>query len=946
MAEPPVNARPYVGGEGSGGLLATKLYLPRAQPGWVPRPRLLAWLDKALAHALVLVCAPAGFGKTSLLADWARQRRRPVAWLSLDAGDNDPARFWRHVVAALERVRPGLAERLAPLLSPPPSFEGLVAALINELATRPDPDRAQGDDQGEVALVLDDYHLIDSQALHASLAFLLEHRPPALHLILASRADPPLGLARRRARGQLAELREADLRFTPEEAAALLTAATGLELPSERVAALAARTEGWAAGLQLAGLSLRGQTDVEAFVASFSGSHRYVLDFLSEEVLNRQPEPLRGFLLETSVLARLSGPLCDAVTGRGDSQRLLEEVERANLFLVPLDEQRRWWRYHQLFAELLRVRLRRERPERVPALHRAAAAWLEAHGQADEAIHHALAASDPTWAARLIERHFDELLRRAEGATVDRWVAALPAELVSSRPRLRLIQAVWAIMGGRVDAVEPLLADAERALAAGGEERGEPFAPSVGRAASRVVNLPASIALVRAELARRRGDAKQLDGFARQAEAHLSGDDPAMRRQVDWDLAVAKWFEGRLAHAEPALERLVAEQRAAGESYLAVRAACDLGQVRRARGHLDAALASYQQALEIATEAGRRLPLAGMAHVGIAEVRYQRGALEAAREHATEGVRLCRQLAYTLPLLAGLAVLARIQQAHGDMGGAWATLAEAEQVEATAAGAPVTSLLDPVPALRARLLLAQGDLAAAIGWAKQRGLSADDEPSYPREPDHLVLARILLAQDRPEPALTLLRRLHAHAAGQGRTDSLLQIAALRALTLASRGDLPAALAVLGEALILAHPHGYLRVFADEGAPMRALLTHLLAAQRGDRTALRAVPFGYLARLLRAFEPVPGPAATPPAATAAPPPPPPRVAVPGLVEPLSPRELEVLRLLAAGRSNQQIADELVVALSTVKKHVNHILDKLGATNRTQATARARELGLLP
>ncbi len=354
-------------------LLATKLYMPAARPELVPRPRLTARLDEGLARGLVLVCAPAGYGKTVLLADWARRGGQPVAWLSLDAGDNDPARFWRHAAAALDRARPGTGERVAPLLGPPApaSFQGLVTALINELA-------AQAGD-GEALLVLDDYHVIGSQQVHESLAFLLEHRPAAICLVVASRSDPPLPLARLRARGQLTEVRVGELRFTPMEAAELLRHAASA-LPDASVAALAARTEGWAAGLALAALSLRGHDDAAAFVAAFTGSHRYVLDYLAEEVLERQPGQLRTFLLETSVLDRLSGPLCDAVTGREGSQALLEEAERAGLFLIPLDEVRGWWRYHHLFADLLRARLLQLEPARVPELHHNAAVWCGSTG--------------------------------------------------------------------------------------------------------------------------------------------------------------------------------------------------------------------------------------------------------------------------------------------------------------------------------------------------------------------------------------------------------------------------------------------------------------------------------------------------------------------------------------------------------------------------------------
>jgi LuxR family maltose regulon positive regulatory protein len=924
MAEPPATTPVEVAASQEDALLATKLYVPGPQPGFVARPRLLERLEEGLARGLLLVCAPAGFGKTSLLADWARRGGRPVAWLSLDQGDNDPARFWRHVVAALARARPGIAEQVAPLLGPPApaSFEGLVTALINQLAAQPD----------QVLLVLEDYHLVEAPPVHASLGFLLEHRPPGLHLVLTSRADPPLGLARLRARGQLAELRDADLRFTAEEAAALLREAVGPDLPEAAVAVLMARTEGWVAGLQLAGLSLRGQADVAGFVASFSGSHRYVLDYLAEEVLEREPDEVRSFLLETSVLERMSGPLCDAVTGRTDGQAMLERVERANLFLVPLDAVRSWWRYHQLFADLLRARLLQERPERVPQLHRAAAAWSEAHGLADDAVHHALGAGDATWAARLVERHADGLLVRSEGATVQRWLAALPIKLVGSRPRLLLAQARLALLSGRVEAVQRRLDDAERALQATADE---PYEPSVDRATSLLANVPAAIAVQRAALAELRGDAEQTSVFARRTLAELGEGEWMLNSAARWYLAIADWLGGRLAEAERASAASVAGWRAAGERYLAVRTCYQLGQVQRAQGRLDAALGTYQQALEVAAPPGQpALPSAGMAQVGMAEVAYQRGELDTALEHLTEGIARCRQLAYTQPLATGLATLAWIRQAQGDSAGALEAIGEAEQV---APGLGVATLLNPAPALRARLLLARGEVAAAARWTQACGLRAGDEPSYPHEPEYLVLARVLLAQDRPDQALGLLERLHASAAAQGRLGSLIEIQALRALALAASGEEAGALAVLAEALTLACPQGYVRVFVDEGAPMGALLGRLVTAQRTQQTGAADVPSDCLARLLRAFDAT---HAAPHAGRGA------AAAVPGLVDPLTDRELEVLGLLAAGRSNQRIAEELVVSLDTVKKHVSHVMDKLGVANRTEAVARARELGLLP
>jgi LuxR family transcriptional regulator, maltose regulon positive regulatory protein len=428
------------------------------------------------------------------------------------------------VVAALDRARPGIAERVGALLGPsaPSSFEGLVTALINELAARPGQD--------ELLLVLDDYHLIDARQVHEPLVFLLEHLPPDVHLVLASRADPPLPLARLRARGQLAELRAGELRFTAEEAATLLREAVDAELPGAAVAALVARTEGWVAGLQLAALSLQGQADPTGFVAAFSGTHRYVLDFLADEVLEGQTGQVREFLLETSVLDRLTGGLCEAVTGRAGGQAMLERVERANLFLVPLDEVRGWWRYHHLFADLLRARLHQQQPGRAAALHGAAAAWCEEHSLADDAVRHALAAGDTTWAARLIERHFDETFLLGERATIQRWLSSLPAELAGSRPRLLLAQARLALLSGRLEAAKRLLDAAERAHA---DAADEPYEPSAGRGASVLANVPAAIALDHALLASLCGDAERTAGFASQALAEL-GEGEWMLDFVDW----------------------------------------------------------------------------------------------------------------------------------------------------------------------------------------------------------------------------------------------------------------------------------------------------------------------------------------------------------------------------------------------------------------------------
>ncbi len=924
MTEPPGAAILEVAAAGRDMLLATKLHVPGSRSGIVPRPRLTEALDEGLGRGLVLVCAPAGYGKTVLLADWVRRGRRPVGWLSLDGGDNDPARFWRHAVAARDRGCPGIGDRVGALLGPPapPSFDPLVTALVNELAEQPGAD--------EALLVLDDYHVIGSRPVHESLGFLIEHRPSVLHLVLASRSGPPLALARLRASGQLTELRAAELRFTAGEAAAMLRDAARADVPDAAVAALAERTEGWAAGLQLAGLSLRGQPDVAGFVAAFAGTHRYVLDYLAEEVLEQQGERVHEFLLDTSVLERLSGDLCDAVTGRPGSQALLEQVEAANLFLVPLDEVRAWWRYHHLFAGLLQARLQQEQPGRVGQLHRNAAAWYEEHGLADDAIRHAAAAGDMTWAARLIEQHFDEVFfLRGEAATIHRWLSALPGELVRSRSRLLLAQALMAGTSGQVEAVEPLVDAAERACPGAAEE---PFEPTAGRAASMLVNVPALIALHRSQLAEHRGDAEAAAALASAALAESTAEEWLLTSSAQGHLAMAEWLRGRLKEAEGRFESIVAGRRAAGQPTMTAYGAYQLGQIQRAQGRLDAAAWTYRQALEATEVPGQPpLPAAGPAYIGLAEVAYQQNELDAALQLVSEGIVLCRRFVYTAALATGLVTLAWIRQATGDPAGALAAMIEAEQASSGPAG-----LLNPVPAQRARLLLAQGDLAGAARWVKDRGLRADDRPDYPHEPGHLVLARLLLTQDRPGLALPLLDRLYAAAAAQDRTGSLIEVGALRALALAAGDEQKAAVDALAGALALACPQGYIRVFTDKGPPMAALLGRLITAQRATPAAA-AVPLGCLARLQRAFAPEQA-AAAPGRGSAA--------GLPGLVEPLTPRETEVLGMLAAGKSNQVIAAELVVTLDTVKKHVSHVLGKLGAASRTEAVARARELGLIP
>jgi ATP/maltotriose-dependent transcriptional regulator MalT len=934
MGEPPASGAPEGAAAGLDVLLATKLHVPRARYGLVSRSRLVDRLTEALAARLTLVSAPAGFGKTALLADWARRGVRPVAWLSLDTADNDPVRFWRYVAAAVGNVRAGAGQRLAPLFgSWPLSPEAAVTALVNELAAA----------QGNLVLVLDDYHLIESSAVHESVVFLLEHLPAGLRLAVACRADPPLPLPRLRARGELAELRAAELRFTQEEAAELLREAAGAAVSADVVAALEARTEGWAAGLQLAALSLRGQEDAASFVAGFSGSHRYVLDYLAEEVLDRQPETVRTFLLETSVLDRLSGELCDAVTGRPGSQQLLETIERAGLFLSALDEVRGWWRYHPLFADLLRARLGQERPLRQPGLHRAAAAWCEQRGLADDAVRHALAAGDPARAARLVERYIGATLAWGEGATVTRWLASLPGEQIRARPRLCALRAIQAVMGGQAGELERWLDAAEAALASAPSDETAGERAAVDREAGWLpADVPGTLMALRTDLARLRGDADGTIRLARQALARLPAAEGRLRLNAEWNLARAFWLNGDLGEAEQALAKLAAAAQPADEN-LTMHVCWERGLVMRAQGRLGTALASYRQALATAAQAeGPALPAAGMAHLGVAAVLYEQDELAGALEHVTEGLMGCRQLATGWSvasgrqLAEGLVILARVQLALGDQTAATAAIREAGEAGPSSG---VVDLFNPAGAERVRLLLAQGQLTKAADWVAGRGLDPGDQPSYPREREYLLLARVLIAQGEPGRALPLLERLHTAAAAQRRTGSLVEIGAVTARTRTACGQDEGAAAALAEALALAWPEGHVRVFADEGASLAAVLGRLIAGQRGERASLDPrLPVTYLRRIQSAFRRA-GARLAPPQATPA------AVAAPGLTEPLTDRELQVLALLAAGASNQQIASELVVALETVKKHVSHILGKLAAANRTQAVARARELGLL-
>jgi LuxR family maltose regulon positive regulatory protein len=891
--------------------LPAVLRAPASTTRLVSRDRLIERLDRAPPGGLILVSAPAGSGKTTLVADWIRRRERPAAWVTLGAGDNDPARFWRSVAAATERASPQLP--LPPRGGPAPEHApDASGAILDSLAAADD----------RLVVVVDDYHVIDSAVVHASLQWFVDHLPPAVRLVLTTRADPPLPLGRLRAHGRMTELRGGDLRFTVDEAAALLTAGVGEDLPRSTVETLAERTEGWAVGLQLAALALRGRDDAARFVDAFTGSHRYVLDYLTEEVLDRQTPELRGFLLETSVARQVCGPLCDAMTGRADSQDLLEAAERANLFLVALDSHRGWWRYHGLFADLLQSRLVRERAERIPDLHRRASAWFAERGDVDDAVHHALAADDAATAADVITRHFDALLRRNEDATVRRWLDALPQHVFDERPRLHLAQGFLAVHGGDVTAVE-------RAIAAvDGTD------VTTDAAAGMLADPQAVITVQRAAVAHLRGDADTTRRLARKALAEHVDAHWMLRSIAQWHRAVGEWLSGDLVEAEYAFGAWADGWRHGEDSGVPAWGHWYLGRVQHARGHLTAARQTYQRALTLARDDdGRLLPTAGPALIGTAEIHYELGDLDAARAQVIDGLAHCRRLAYGPPLAAGYGLLARICHAAGDANEADDALRRAD---ATALAHTAVGLLNTTPATRARITLARGDPVEIARLVMSVDHTLPGEVTYAREADHLTLVRLLLHGDAAERAHELLERLRAAAVAQGRVTSLVQIEALRARALADMGYTDRALAALRGALACGTPERFVRTFVDEGAELASLLGRLIA----DTGAMRelsdaAIPLAYVERLLTAFgdagRPVTG---RPVEATMA-----------ALVAPLTDRELDVLALVNAGHTNKAIAAELVISLETVKRHVTHILDKLGAANRTQAAARARALGLL-
>jgi LuxR family transcriptional regulator, maltose regulon positive regulatory protein len=809
-----------------------------------------------------------------LLAEWlaATGRERSVAWLSLEESDRQPVSYWTYLLTALQAVAPGVGTSALPLLqSAQPPVETILTTVVNELATVPD----------DVYLVLDDYHLADGPDIQAGMTFLVEHLPPRVHLVVSTRADPALPLARLRAGGELVEVRAADLRFTHDEVAAYLNDVTGLDLGAGDLAALEGRTEGWIAALQLAALSMQGRDDVAGFIAGFAGDDRYIVDYLVEEVLGRQPADVRGFLVLTSVLDRLSGPLCDAVTGQQGGRAMLETLDRANLFLVPLDDSRRWYRDHHLFADVLHTYLVDEDPDQLAALHRRASRWYEQHGEHSQAIRHALAAVDVERAAALVELAIPETRRRRQEATIRGWLEAVPGGVVRVRPVLAVGYIGALMSSGEFEGVEDRLRVAERWLEPTGDRQGA-LAPPAGMVVvdeGELRRLPAVVEMYRAALALVRGDVPATIG-----------------------------------HAQRAIDRAAAED------------------------HLTRAGASASSASHAGVAATSRPPtgpqgtvLRGTAdmHVGMSQIACERDDLPTATQHLLRAQDLGEHTWLPQNPYRWRVAMARVREAEGDLDGALDLLDEAQRVYM----GDFSPNVRPIPALRARVLAAQGRVGEALAWGREQGLSATDDLSYRREYEHIALARALLAQSRAQPsapavsdAAGLLRRLLQAAEAGERTGSAIEVLVLQALTDHARGDVPGALAALERALTLAEPEGYVRVFAGEGPPMASLLR---------RVARRRSGWGYVRRLLHAAGRAAAAAQVGPAAPAR----------QGLVEPLSERELDVLRLLGSDLDGPDIARELTVSLNTLRTHTKSIYAKLGVNSRRAAVRQAAELNLL-
>ena len=928
-------------------LLATKLYIPQSRPNLVARHRLSRKLDEGMhpGQRLLLVSAPAGYGKTTLIAKWLHDHPQPSAatWISLDEGDNDHTRFLAYLIAALQTIQPGAGEAALVMLQSPqlPSLEVALISLLNDIATFPE----------SCLIVLDDYHVIKAQPVHDAVIFLVEHLPPQIRLVIATRADPPLSLPRLRARGQLTEIRLEDLRFTPEETLGFLNQVMGLDLPPGDIAALLSRTEGWIAGLHMAAITMRDRTDCSDFIHSFTGSTHYILDYLVEEVLQLQPAFIQEFLLHTSILDRLCDSLCNAVADIqypisdqsagpldvGHAQRILESIEHANLFIIPLDDKHHWYRYHQLFADLLRHRLQQLQPERIPVLHHRASQWYEQNGFIPEAIEHALESRDFARAASLIETITEATLMRSEIATLHGWMEALPGEFLNTRPLLCAYHA-WELLlsGHSLSEAEAFLRQADQS-------------DTTGIASG-------AITAFRALIATYQGDTHISIQTSRQALEQLPEGSLFLRSVVAGSLGLIYLLRGDIDPARRTLEEVDRISHQAGNLMNEMLAVSHLGDLYHIQGRLHEAQVFYEQAINLATDThNRRLPIAGIALNGLGNLFREWNDLDQALHYLNAGIELIKSWS-DLGAVNGYITLARTRQALGDMRGVDEAMQAAHRA---ATHLDTIKLGGGIAAWRqARLWVWQGNINAAARWIEEKGYHeaaivpdellkqvADSPTPLVTASEYITLAKVLLAQQEPERAVAVIEPLIRACEEAGWNGTLIDALVVHTMAVRVLGDEPKAMSVLERVLTLAEPEGFLRVFVDEGKPMlsliadfRSLLHNRLSTESNAR---KNRLLAYTTRLLSAFTVQPAvagfdqPSSTSPQTTIK----------DSLIEPLSDREIQVLRLLSAGLSSTEIAEKLIISANTVRSHMKNIYGKLNVHSRYQAVERARELKLL-
>ena len=921
-------------------VLATKLYIPPPRSELVSRPRLVKKLNKGLHHKLTLISAPAGFGKTSLVSDWidsmqpdgdegsqfqdhSSENGSRVAWLSLDEGDNDLHSFLIYFITALQTVEPdfGLEPLAALQSSGAASSEGVLTFLLNEIASLP----------RHILLILDDYHVIETHSIHKALTFILDHLPATMHLVIATRIDPPLPLARLRGRGQLTEMRIADLRFTNDEAATFLNQMMRLQLSADNIAALGSRTEGWITGLQLAALSLqeRDEENVDRFIQSFTGMHHHILDYLVEEVMQQQPPYIHSFLLQTSILTRLTGSLCERVCGfdndnsyQSDGDSLLQQLASSNLFIVPLDEERRWYRYHHLFADLLRYRLQQEQASTMPELHRRASEWHEEHGFIDRAIRHAIAADDLEGAARLVDEHSHMANQRGQVSTVRGWFELLPDERVRSDPSLSVAYAWNLFLNGYIGAVEERLIDAESLLTRQSTSANNEY----------VAELFGKINTLRAILFGVQGEPMRGIQIAQLVLDSLPEDRLSERGILTLTLGGLFRDVGDIARASRSIADAVTLLLASENVMAAVMAVEQLVRILVMQGQLGQAIEVCKGMLEASSSINPRdeqqALSSDMARAIMGHVLYEQNELAEAEMYVRQGIQQAKRGGHFQWLVFGQLLLARILQARSDANGA-------NKILQAATNSTLLNLQKrfhaDLTACQVQLWLAQEELGTASQWAQGSNLSAEIEFNLQNEYEHISLARVLVAQGQISSdgailnkALGLIERLALSAESAGRIGHLIDLHVLQALALDALGDLNQALSSLERALALAEPQGFVRIFLDNGDPMVRLLKD---------AARRDISTDYAISLLNQVATKPQPDESNDASSVL------------LIEPLSDRELEVLKLMAQDLSYQEIADQIMVSLNTVRTHVKNIYSKLMVHKRSQAITKARELHLL-